>query len=111
MSEEKEARLDDQEDIAEEIPTAGDRAASDPTAAGRQPFDAGQVPEQAHTATPEMVPDPATGGVEATPRLYRLRPPGLRPVRRPLRRHGLRNDCPPDRRQQPRSPSSRNHLR
>ena len=55
--------------------------------------------------------EPGSEGAKSTPSPYQLRPQGLRPVRRPLRRHGLRNDCPPDRRRPPRSPSSHTRLR
>lgn len=111
---ERTAGLDDQEDIAEEIPTVSDRGASDPKADGRQPSDAAPAPEPAsveHSENRDEAPDAASVGDETEPRLYQLRPPGLRPVRRARVRHGLRNDCPPDRRNRPRSPFSRNRLR
>ncbi|HXA41784.1 MAG TPA: hypothetical protein VNV65_02610 [Candidatus Solibacter sp.] len=114
MSQERTAGLDDQEDIAEEIPAVNDRGASDPKGDGRQPSDAAASPEPVSPEspeTPEESPDAQSAGDQSAPRLYRLRPPGLRPVRRTLHRHGLRNDCPPDRRIRPRSPFSRNRLR
>jgi hypothetical protein len=61
--------------------------------------------------TPPDNAEPGAEGIKSTPSAYQLRPQGLRPVRRQLRRHGLRNDCPPDRRRPPRSPSSRTRLR
>lgn len=60
---------------------------------------------------PPEAAEPGAEGRGPVPSPYRLRPQGLRPVRRQLRRHGLRNDCPPDRRHPPRSPSSRTRLR
>lgn len=87
--------MDNHEDIAK------DRFDIDPLPADLNP-DLNTPPEGA---------EPGIDGAKSTPSPYQLRPQGLRPVRRQLRRHGLRNDCPPDRRRPPRSPSSRTRLR
>jgi hypothetical protein len=104
--------LDDQEDIAEEVPAKSDRGPADPKADGKQRADGDPAGDaEIEAVAPETTPDSADTAAVPAPRLYRLRPVGLRPVRRRLRRHGLRNDCPPDQRRWPRSSSSRPRLR
>lgn len=85
--------MDDKEDFAEESPPALDR---DLAEAGANP------------AVPEVVPPPGQDEADAAvpgldprkPGLYQLRPQGLRPPPRSVRKlpGRLRNDCPPDRR-------------
>jgi len=106
------AGLDDQEDIAEGVPAKSDRGPADPKADGEQHSDA-DLPTNAEleAIAAEPAADPIDQGAKGAPRLYQLRPAGLRPVRRRLRRHGLRNDCPPDQRRWPRSSSPRTRLR
>jgi hypothetical protein len=105
------AGLDDQEDIAEGVPGKSEVGPTDPKADGSQPSEADLASEPAPEAgAAETLPEPSDEAANAAPRLYQLRPAGLRPVRRRLRRHGLRNDCPPDQRRWPR-PSPRTRLR
>jgi hypothetical protein len=116
--------LDDQEDIAEEVPAKSDRGPADPKADGKQ-LSGAEIPSEKLSEVPsdaeleaiasetgaEADDDAAGPAAQPAPRLYQLRPAGLRPVRRRLRRHGLRNDCPPDQRRWPRSSSPRTRLR
>ena len=103
--------MDDQEDIAEEVPKLSDRGATDAAAGSQQSPAADPAAADATEAVPGPEAEPDVDEVEAAPRLYQLRRQGLRPVRRHLRRHGLRNDCPPDLRHHLRSPSSRTRVR
>ena len=85
--------MDDKEDFVDESPQALDH----------EPSETGSTP-----VTPEVVPVPGEDAVEVPetgldprkPGLYQLRPKGLRPPPRAVRRVAgrLRNDCPPDRR-------------
>jgi hypothetical protein len=99
--------LDDQEDIAEGVPGKSDLGPTDPKAESSQPSEADLASE---AGAAETLPESSDEAANSAPRLYQLRPAGLRPVRRRLRRHGLRNDCPPDQRRWPRS-SPRTRLR
>jgi hypothetical protein len=88
-----------------------DGGTADPIGEGRQAPDGDLPPDSGEAVVPETTSDASEEPALHTPRLYRLRPAGLRPVRRRLRRHGLRNDCPPDQRRPPRSPFPRTRLR
>lgn len=85
--------MDDKEDFAEESPQALDR---DPAEAGATPA----VPEAVPSPGPDEADADAPGLDPRKPGLYQLRPQGLRPPPRPVRKPAgrLRNDCPPDRR-------------
>jgi hypothetical protein len=90
--------MDDQDEIAEEVPKKDPKKPAHPVGGGGEP----KARDEAEVAPADVVPgaDPAER-LEPAPRLYRLRAPGLRPVHRPPRgrRAGrLRADCPPDER-------------
>jgi hypothetical protein len=98
--------MDDKEDFVDESPQALDHEAAGASPPPPAP-DVLPAPEAEATEAPPPALDPRKPG------LYQLRPQGLRPpprsVRKPLGR--LRNDCPPDRRRPAARPSPKPRLR
>ncbi|HEV3231209.1 MAG TPA: hypothetical protein VG245_03020 [Candidatus Dormibacteraeota bacterium] len=86
--------MDDQEDILDKVPKV------DPAVPAAS---AGDPPPDPDAAAPAADAPEAAAELVPVPRLYRLRPPGLRPAPRPARGHRagkLRSDCPPDARRE-----------
>ena len=112
--------LDDQEEIADEPARGTGAEPVDPATGGLLLSGETIVPAPSGDLAPGETPPPPDdievppAPAEApgpSPRLYQLRPPGLRPRRhfRPRTGSGLRNDCPPDGRKhsKPGQPPSR----
>lgn len=98
--------MDDKEDFVDESPQALDHESAE---ASPPP----PLPDSVPTPEPEAADAPTPGLDPRKPGLYQLRPKGLPPPPRSVRKPSgrLRNDCPPDRRRRAARLSPKPRLR